>query len=119
MLSGSASRHEVTLNPGQLSIRLRSRPYFLNSSVEVRPKGAQRVQIQAPALGTLAVFSSVETCVIAVDGQEIGFPPVSRQEVASGNHSVAVKCPNGHSENRTVSVAAGERTAVTFDPSKS
>jgi serine/threonine-protein kinase len=118
VLSNSAARHEVTLAPDQLTIRLRSRPYFLNTSIEVRPRGGQRVQLQAPGLGTLAVFSSVETCVISVDGQEIGFPPVPRQEVAAGNHAVAVKCPNGQSESRNVSVPAGQRTAVTFDPAK-
>jgi hypothetical protein len=118
VLSNSAARHEVTLAPDQLTIRLRSRPYFLNTSIEVRPRGSQRVQLQAPALGTLAVFSSIETCVVSIDGQEIGFPPVPRQEVAAGNHAVAVKCPNGQSDSRNVSVAAGERTAVTFDPSK-
>jgi serine/threonine-protein kinase len=118
VLSNSSARHDVTLAPDQLTIRLRSRPYFLSSTIEVRPRGGQRVQLQAPGLGVLAVFSSVETCVISVDGQEIGFPPVPRQEVAAGNHTVAVKCPDGKSENRTVNVTAGERTAVTFDPTK-
>jgi serine/threonine-protein kinase len=118
VLSNSSARHDVTLAPDQLTIRLRSRAQFLNTSIEVRPRGSQRVQIQAPGLGTLAIFSSVETCVVSIDGQEIGFPPVPRQEVAAGNHAVSVKCPNGQSETRNVSVAAGARTAVTFDPAK-
>jgi hypothetical protein len=118
VLSNSSARHDVTLAPDQLTIRLRSRPHFLNATIEVRPRAGQRVQLQAPGQGVLAVCSSIETYEVSVDGQEIGFPPVPRQEVAAGNHTVAVKCPDGQSENRNVSVAAGARTAVTFDPSK-
>jgi len=71
-----------------------------------------------PVPGVLAIFSAVETCTVGVDGQDLGFPPIPRKAIASGNHSVTLTCPDGKGETRKVTVAPGERVTVPFGPRK-
>jgi hypothetical protein len=83
------------------------------------PVDYQRSSMEAtlPGTGTLAVFASVETCKVTVDGEDLGFPPIPPKRIAAGTHSVTLKCPQGKDDTRRVTVSAGERTAVTFSGS--
>jgi hypothetical protein len=117
VLSPSAKRHEVTVQPGGAAIRARNSEYVLDVPVAVDFQRAQ-VDVTLPALGTLTVFSTVETCSVVVDGQDVGFPPISRKAIAAGSHAVAIKCQDGKSDGQKVSVAAGEAATVKFGPPK-
>jgi hypothetical protein len=75
------------------------------------------MEVTLPGTGTLAVFASVETCKVTVDGEDLGFPPIPPKRIAAGTHSVTLKCPQGKDETRRVTVSAGERAAVTFSGS--
>ena len=41
-----------------------------------------------------------------------------RQSIAAGTHTVSLTCPDGPGATRKVTVESGQRTAVTFDPTK-
>jgi hypothetical protein len=115
VLSTSATRHEVTVQPGGSGLVARNPEFLLNTPLAV-DFGRSQAEVSLPAAGTLAVFSAVETCSVVVDGQDLGFPPIPRKAAAAGGHTVTLKCAEGKDEVRRVTVAAGERTAVTFAP---
>ena len=52
------------------------------------------------------------------DGNDLGFPPIPSKAIASGNHTVTLKCPDGKGETRKVAVAPGEKVRVPFGPPK-
>jgi hypothetical protein len=111
-LSPAGTHHEMTVQPGGAPVTLRSAEMLLNFTVPIdfqRPRLEQTV----PAPGILAVFSAIETCQVAVDGQDIGFPPIPRKPIAAGAHTVTLRCPD-RQDTQTVSVASGERIAVQF-----
>jgi hypothetical protein len=115
IVSPSATRHELTVQPGS-SVTARSSEHALNYVVPL-DFGQSRNERQVPALGTLTVFSAVETCSVIINGQDAGFPPISRKPVAAGTYSVALKCPDGKSAPaQRVSVSAGGNERVTFGP---
>jgi len=116
VISAAATRHEVTVQPGA-GVTARSREMMLNQSLSINFERAT-ADVTLPAHGTLAVFSAVETCVVSVDGTDLGFPPIPGKSVASGAHTVALKCPDGKGETQRVTVAPGERLTVTFAPPK-
>jgi hypothetical protein len=113
VLSPAATRHEITLQPGSAAVSARSRDVMLNTPLSVdfqRP----RQEVTLPALGSLTVYSSSETCSIAVDGTDLGFPPIVRKPAAAGSHTVAIKCPDGRADSRKQAVSAGQAATVTF-----
>jgi phosphatidylethanolamine-binding protein (PEBP) family uncharacterized protein len=75
--------------------------------------------VTLPSLGTISVFSAVETCTVIADGEDLGFPPISNKKVAAGTHTFALKCTDGKSATQQVTTTAGQRTPVTFGPPKS
>ena len=117
VLSPMARRHELTLPPGGAAVHARNSDLLLDTPLSIDFQRPQ-AEITLPALGTLAVFSAVETCSVLVDGRDVGFPPISRKPLAAGSHAVAIKCQDGRTDNQRVSVAAGEFTTVTFGPPK-
>jgi hypothetical protein len=113
VLSATAATHEVTLQPGSAAITARNKELLLNAPVNVdfqRP----RMEVNLPALGSLTVYSSGETCSVLVDGQDLGFPPIVKKPAAAGSHTVAIKCPDGKTDSRRQAVAAGQAATVTF-----
>jgi hypothetical protein len=113
VLSNAKRTHELTLQPGE-EYRLRSREYFLNQSVEI---GARQRTVAAPELGTVSMYSTIETCELYIDGQSVGDPPIPRQQVAAGAHAFAARCPDGRSDSQRVVVPAGGRATVNLKPS--
>jgi predicted Ser/Thr protein kinase len=113
VVSAAATRHQVTLQPDGGSVTLRSKEYLLNSSIPVDFQRSQ-LGVTLQAAGTLAVFAAAETCSVIVDGQDLGNPPIPGKPVASGSHTVALKCPDGRHDSQKITVAAGDRTSVRF-----
>jgi hypothetical protein len=79
----------------------RNRELFLNSTIAVDYTRAQ-LTFTLPAPGHVAVIthSALETCTVIVDGQDIGFPPIQRRQIAAGGHTVAVKCQDGKGDSQ-------------------
>jgi hypothetical protein len=116
VISPASMRHELTVQPSG-SVTARSREMLLNMPLGVNFERA-RADITVPAPGVLAIFSAVETCTVGVDGDDLGFPPIPRKAIASGNHTVTLKCPDGKGETRRITVAPGEKVTATFGPPK-
>jgi hypothetical protein len=113
VLSAAATHHELTLQPGGGSVVARNRDYLLSAPVSVDFSRSQTT-LTIPAAGTLAIFATNETCSIAVDGQDLGNPPIPRKPAAAGAHTVALKCADGKQDSQKVTVGAGERVQVNF-----
>jgi hypothetical protein len=116
LLDASATHHEVTAQPGAGAVVVKNADMVLSTTIPVDYQRSS-MDVTLPATGTLAVFASVETCKVTVDGQDLGFPPIPAKRIASGTHSVTLKCPDGKDDTRRVTVSAGERAAVTFSGS--
>ncbi len=116
VISAAATSHEVTVQPGA-GVTARSRDMLLSQALSINFDRAT-ADVTLPGPGTLAVFSAVETCTVSVDGNDLGFPPIASKSIASGGHTVTLKCPDGKGETRKVTVVPGERLAVTFAPPK-
>jgi hypothetical protein len=116
LLDASATHHEVTAQPGAGPVVVKNADLMLSATIQVDYQRSS-MDVTLPGTGTLAVFASVETCKVTVDGQDLGFPPITAKRIASGTHSVTLKCPDGKDDTRRVTVSAGERQAVTFSGS--
>src|SRR5579864_969851 len=116
LLDSSATHHEVTAQPGAGAVVVRNTDLMLSATIPVDYQRSS-MEVTLPGTGTLAVFASVETCKVTVDGQDLGFPPIPSKRIAAGSHSVTLKCPDGKDDTRKVTVSAGERAAVTFSGS--
>jgi serine/threonine-protein kinase len=113
MLGTAQTRHEVTVEPGAGAVTARAKDYLLNYTVPVDYQRAQ-ADITLPGPGKLTVLSAVETCTVSVDGQDLGPVPIPSKSIASGAHSVTLKCSDGRTETQKVTVAAGDKATVTF-----
>ena len=116
VISPASMRHELTVQPAG-TVSARSKDMLLNQPLSINFERAQ-AEVTLPAPGVLAVFSAVETCIVSVDGNDLGFPPIPSKAIASGSHTVALKCPDGKGDTRKVTVAPGEKVRVPFGPPK-
>jgi serine/threonine-protein kinase len=117
VLGTSQTRHEVTVEPGGGVVTARAKDYLLNYTVPVDYQRAQ-ADITLPGPGKLTVLSAVETCTVAVDGQDLGAVPIPSKSIASGAHSVTLKCADGRTETQKVTVVTGDKATVTFGKPK-
>jgi hypothetical protein len=117
ILSPSATRHEVLIAPGSGPVTARNKELVLNSPVPVDFQRGQ-VDVTLPNLGALTVFAKPETCSIVIDGQDQGFPPIPSMKIASGSHTVAMKCPDGKTDTQKVVVGPGEKLTVRLEKPK-
>jgi hypothetical protein len=113
VLGTAQTRHEVTVEPGGGVVTARAKDYLLNYTVPVDYQRAQ-ADITLPGPGKLTVLSAVETCTVSIDGQDLGPVPIPSKSIASGAHSVTLKCTDGRTETQKVTVAAGDKATVTF-----
>jgi serine/threonine-protein kinase len=90
-ISRASASHRLKLPPGA-PLRVSAPQYLLNASMKV---GARGVEYRAPALGYLTVLTRHETCNVKVGDRVLGFPPISRMQVAAGQYRVEIECPNG------------------------
>lgn len=116
LLDASATHHEVIAQPGAGAIVVKNADLVLSATIPVDYQRSS-MDVTLPGTGTLAVFASMETCKVTVDGQDLGFPPIANKRIAAGTHNVTLKCPEGKDDTRKVTVSAGDRAAVTFSGS--
>jgi len=113
VLSASATSHDLTIQPGQGRVVARNPQYLLEEDLRVDFMRA-RVDVTLPSLGSIAVFSVVETCKVFADGQDFGYPPISNRPVAAGRHAIELRCDDGRIDRQTATVSSGQRTRVEF-----
>jgi hypothetical protein len=113
VISSSASEHDVVVQPNGGAVSARNADLLLNMPATIE---FQRRQADAtvPAAATLSVYSRVETCNVVVDGQDLGVQPIIAKKIASGAHTVAIKCPDGREDSRKVTLTPGEKLSVNF-----
>ena len=104
-ISRANTTHRLKVAPGA-TLRINASEHLLNASVKVSPKG---VEYRAPAVGYLTVLTRHETCNVKVGDRVLGFPPISKLPVASGQYRVDIECPAGtNPPGQFVTVAPGE-----------
>ncbi|HUF49126.1 MAG TPA: serine/threonine-protein kinase [Vicinamibacterales bacterium] len=113
VLSAAATEHDLTIQPAEGRVLARSSQYLLNEPLPIDFQRA-RVTVELPAPGQLAVFSVVETCKVFIAGQDLGYIPLAGRAVASGRHTVEIRCDDGRTDRQTTTVAPGQLTKVEF-----
>ncbi len=108
-ISRSKANHQLNLPTGT-RLRITAGEYLLNDSVTVSAKG---LEYSAPALGRLTVLTKFETCNVKVGDRVLGFPPISRMQVAAGQYRVDIVCAGGtNPPGQIVTVAPNENATV-------
>jgi len=105
VISPAAGRHEVSVS-GRRVLRVRAGDVFLNQQYPVEATG-RPIVLRAPDLGRLTIRTPYETCRLALDGQDIGYPPVANLPVAAGTHRVVQTCGDGAGRQLVVTIGAG------------
>ena len=108
VLSRAKESHQLSL-PSGTKLRITAGEYLLNDSVTVTTP----LKYNAPALGRLTVLTKFETCTVKVGDQDVGFPPISRKQVAAGQYRVDIVCAGGQNPpGQFVTVAPNETATV-------
>ena len=108
-LSRSKENHQLSVPTGT-RLRISAGEYLLNDTVTVSAKG---LQYSAPALGRLTVLTKFETCNVKVGDRVLGFPPISRMQVAAGQYRVDIVCAGGtNPPGQFVTVAPNDTATV-------
>ena len=108
-LSRSKESHKLSVPTGT-RLRISAGEYLLNDTVTVSAKG---LEYSAPALGRLTVLTKFETCNVKVGDRVLGFPPISRMQVAAGQYRVDIVCAGGtNPPGQFVTVAPNETATV-------
>ena len=108
-LSRAKESHQLTVPVGT-RLRISAGEYLLSDSVTVSAKG---VQYTSPGLGRLTVLTKFETCNVKVGDRMLGFPPITRMQVAAGQYRVDIVCAGGQNPPaQFVTVAPNETATV-------
>ena len=108
-----ASSHRLVLPVGATEVRLKNPAYFLDAWISIQGQAGETKTVSAPPLASLTVYSVNETCEIAIDGLRAGYHPLT-QQVATGSHTVSIRCPDGTTARQRVVVSAAHSQPVTF-----
>jgi hypothetical protein len=101
--------HQLSLPVGA-KLRVSAGEYLLNDSLTVTNKP---VTYSAPGLGRLTVLTKFETCNVKIGDRVLGFPPISRMQVAAGQYRVDIVCEGGSNPpSQFVTVAPNETATV-------
>ena len=90
-LAPAAPSHQLSV-PAGTRLTVVSREYLLEAPISV---GTRPVEYTAPRAGLLTVLTRFETCNVKIGQTVLGFPPISRRPIASGQYRVDIVCQNG------------------------
>ncbi|MDO8834970.1 MAG: serine/threonine-protein kinase [Vicinamibacterales bacterium] len=99
-------RQSVRVRPSE-TLHARAPAVFLDQTITVPAKPPSVVRFTLPALGKLSVRTNLETCEVTINGRSAGFPPVTNQDIVSGSHILALKCPDGQGPRQSLTIPAG------------
>jgi serine/threonine-protein kinase len=113
VISEAATSHDVTVNPGA-SVSARNGALLLNDSLALNFRSASgRQSITLDELGMLAIFGN-SSCSVVVGGRDLGQPPIPPMRVATGRHTVVLKCEGAPDKTERADVKSGEQVTVRF-----
>ncbi len=107
-LGPAADSHQLTV-PAGATLHVRSPEYLLDAAVKVEGK---TFEYQAPALGSLTVLTKYETCNVKIGAKDLGFPPITKLPIVSGQHRVDIACANGQNPPGQLVTVAPNATAT-------
>ncbi len=90
-ISGAAESHELSVKAGT-TLHLVAPDYLLDESLKI---GDKRVSHLTPALGFLTVLTRYETCSVKIGAKNLGYPPITKLPIVSGQHRVDIVCADG------------------------
>jgi tRNA A-37 threonylcarbamoyl transferase component Bud32 len=105
-VDAAATSHTVRVRASE-TLQARAPALFLDRLITIPDKPPSVVRVTLPALGKLSVRTNLETCEVTINGRSAGFPPVTEQEIVSGSHILALKCPDGPGPRQAVTIPAG------------
>ena len=109
VLSRAKETHQLSVPTGA-RLRVTAGEYLLSDTLTVTGKP---LEYSAPALGRLTVLTKFETCNVKVGERLLGFPPISRMQVAAGQYRVDIVCAGGQNPpGQFVTVAPNETATV-------
>jgi serine/threonine-protein kinase len=106
-ISSAAESHQLNL-PGGTTIHVKAPQYLLDATIKVDGK----VDYQAPAVGYLTVLTKYETCNVKIGAKDLGYPPITRLPIASGQYRVDISCPGGQNPPGQFVTVAPNNTAT-------
>ncbi|HJR60852.1 MAG TPA: serine/threonine-protein kinase [Vicinamibacterales bacterium] len=108
-LAGARLSHQLSVPAGS-RLRVVAREYLLDTALNVSGRG---VQYNAPPLGRLTVLTKFETCNVKIGERLLGFPPITRMPIVSGQYRVDIVCPGGNNPpSQFVTVGANDTATV-------
>src|SRR5262249_24636150 len=110
-ISAASTSHELAIGAGR-KVRLVAPDYSLNKTVTIEESADRRTELQAPALGTLTIRSSQETCMVRIGERDLGYPPVNNVSIAAGAYQIDIVCPNGRNKSEFVNIVGGQSQRV-------
>jgi eukaryotic-like serine/threonine-protein kinase len=90
-ISEAAESHELSVRAGT-TLHLVAPDYMLDESLKI---GDKRVSHLTPALGFLTVLTRYETCNVKIGAKDLGYPPITKLPIVSGQHRVDIVCADG------------------------
>jgi eukaryotic-like serine/threonine-protein kinase len=105
-ISAASTSHELKQPVGK-TLRVSAPKYFLNQSIRVEGATNQPFEFAVPALGSLDVRSSQETCDVLIGTQKLGNPPLL-VEIAAGQYKIDLSCGGQVVKTHFATVRAGQ-----------
>ncbi len=108
-LSRGRESHQLSVPVGT-RLRIAAGEFLFSDSVTVT---GRPLEYRTPALGRLTVLTKFETCNVKVGDRMLGFPPITRMQVAAGQYRVDIVCAGGQNPpGQFVTVAPNETATV-------
>ena len=108
-LARASASHQLSV-PAGTRLRVVARDLLLDHPLSVGPRP---MTYNTPSVGRLTVLTRYETCNVKVGDRILGFPPITRKEVAAGQYRVDIVCQGGVSPpGQFVTVSPNETATV-------
>ena len=107
----------IRLTGGQHKLVLKNDDLFVETRLTVTIPADKTVSPAAglPGTGTLTVLASPSNCTIAINGRDLGAPPINDYQLAAGKYTLtAIYVPTGESKQASVTITAGAASRVPF-----
>ena len=100
--------HQLNVAEGS-TLHVKAEQYLLDAVIRVE---ARPIEYQAPAIGYLTVLTKYETCSVRIGTKDLGYPPITKLALASGQHRVDIACENGQNPPGQLVTIAPNATAT-------
>jgi len=100
--------HQLNVAEGS-TLHVKAEQYLLDAVIRVE---ARPIDYQAPAIGYLTVLTKYETCSVRIGTKDLGYPPITKLALASGQHRVDIACENGQNPPGQLVTIAPNATAT-------